>query len=365
MVQFYDPTQEAEIKRRRRMAEMLQMQGQPSQTQVVSGYAVPQSGLEQLVRGLSTGIGAYQGARADVMEQEQAKQKQQLADALMKASTREEAAGIMAQDPSMMGEAFRMKFPAGDAMPSNVQEYNFYNQLSPEEKENYLRVKRATPYLDIGGQLVQPSPLTGKPMTTLEKTITPQDEAKSKQTMLQEKQRALSAIRENAQTSKKIAEVLENKSGIAGITGLSSILLNRPGSASANAQADIDTLKARSAFGALQEMRMNSPTGGALGQVAVQELEMLKNAEASLQNAQSEEEFTKSLEDYKMALGVADKAIKDAYYARYNEELPINGQSATGNSDPLAAARDAIARGAPREAVIQRLQQNGIDATGL
>ena len=37
----------------------------------------------------------------------------------------------------------------------------------------------------------------------------------------------------------------------------------------------------------------------------------------------------------------------------------------TTSADPLAAARDAIARGAPRDKVIQRLQQNGIDPTGL
>jgi hypothetical protein len=34
-------------------------------------------------------------------------------------------------------------------------------------------------------------------------------------------------------------------------------------------------------------------------------------------------------------------------------------------SDPLATAREAIRQGAPREAVIQRLRENGIDTTGL
>lgn len=363
MVQFFDPTQEAEIKRRRRMAEMLQQQGQARPTEVVSGYAVPQSGLEGLARGLAGFAGGYEASKADTQEAEMAKQRQAMADALMKASTREEAAAIMAQDPSMLGEALGMKFPAGGDMPSNVQEYNFYSQLSPAEKENYLRVKRATPYLDLGGQMVQPSPLTGQPMFTIEKTETPANKDKSNKTKISEQQRALSALRENAQTTSKIQEILANESGLAGITGLSSILLNIPGLSSANAQADLDTLKARSSFGALQEMRMNSPTGGALGQVAVQELEMLKNAEASLQNAQSEEEFKKSLSDYKLALQNADKAIKDAFYNRYGEELPIATQESA--SDPLASARDAIARGAPREAVIRRLQENGIDATGL
>jgi hypothetical protein len=40
-------------------------------------------------------------------------------------------------------------------------------------------------------------------------------------------------------------------------------------------------------------------------------------------------------------------------------------QAAPQAADPLAQARDAIARGASRDAVIQRLQQHGIDASGL
>ncbi|MDI4655523.1 hypothetical protein [Xanthobacter autotrophicus] len=40
-------------------------------------------------------------------------------------------------------------------------------------------------------------------------------------------------------------------------------------------------------------------------------------------------------------------------------------QGASGVGDPLAQARDAISRGAPRDAVIQRLRQNGIDPAGL
>lgn len=41
------------------------------------------------------------------------------------------------------------------------------------------------------------------------------------------------------------------------------------------------------------------------------------------------------------------------------------GQSQAPAADPLASARTAIAQGAPRSAVIQRLQQNGIDPKGL
>jgi hypothetical protein len=45
---------------------------------------------------------------------------------------------------------------------------------------------------------------------------------------------------------------------------------------------DLGTIKANLGFNELQEMRNNSPTGGALGQVAVQELDFLQSVEGSL-----------------------------------------------------------------------------------
>jgi hypothetical protein len=44
---------------------------------------------------------------------------------------------------------------------------------------------------------------------------------------------------------------------------------------------------------------------------------------------------------------------------------PARATPAAAKQDPLAAARDAIARGANREAVIKRLKDNGIDTKGL
>jgi hypothetical protein len=45
--------------------------------------------------------------------------------------------------------------------------------------------------------------------------------------------------------------------------------------------------------------------------------------------------------------------------------LPATKGAQAPSIDPLAAARDAISRGAPRDKVIQRLQQNGINPGGL
>jgi hypothetical protein len=48
-------------------------------------------------------------------------------------------------------------------------------------------------------------------------------------------------------------------------------------------EGDLTELKAKIGFGELQEMRQNSPTGGALGQVAVQELKYLQNSLGALE----------------------------------------------------------------------------------
>lgn len=57
----------------------------------------------------------------------------------------------------------------------------------------------------------------------------------------------------------------------------------------------VDTIKANLGFQELQAMREASPTGGALGQVAVQELAMLQSTLASLDPGQSEEQLARNL----------------------------------------------------------------------
>src|SRR6187549_598317 len=47
---------------------------------------------------------------------------------------------------------------AADA-PANIREWEYYNSLTPEQKGEYIRMKRANPYLDIGTGFVQPDPI--------------------------------------------------------------------------------------------------------------------------------------------------------------------------------------------------------------
>lgn len=68
-----------------------------------------------------------------------------------------------------------------------------------------------------------------------------------------------------------------------------------PGTAARGLQRQIDTIDANAAFSKLAEMRQNSPTGGALGSIAVPELMMLKSSIASLDPNQPHSDFNKSI----------------------------------------------------------------------
>lgn len=68
-----------------------------------------------------------------------------------------------------------------------------------------------------------------------------------------------------------------------------------PGTASHNLSNTLKTIKANIGFDRLQAMREASPTGGALGQVAVQELEYLQAVYGSLAQSQSEPQFRYNL----------------------------------------------------------------------
>jgi hypothetical protein len=82
-ISFGGPTR-SDIDRRKKMAERLIEQGkQPTQTEMVSGWAVPQSPLAGLAKALQTGIGGYQERKASEMEQQKADAaRQTMADAL-------------------------------------------------------------------------------------------------------------------------------------------------------------------------------------------------------------------------------------------------------------------------------------------
>ena len=81
------------------------------------------------------------------------------------------------------------------------------------------------------------------------------------------------------------------------------------------AQQIYDTLVASATFDALQEMRINSPTGGALGNVSDADIRLLKESIGALGQAQDEKDFFESLRIYEERL----KQVRDRLVNRYRQ----------------------------------------------
>jgi hypothetical protein len=96
-------------------------------------------------------------------------------------------------------------------------------------------------------------------------------------------------------------------------TGLTGEVLGMiPGTGAYDLDATLDTIKANLGFNELQAMRQASPTGGALGQVAVRELEMLQATIASLKKGQSQAKLRNGLAQVKTHYGNWKKAVDAA-----------------------------------------------------
>lgn len=106
--------------------------------------------------------------------------------------------------------------------------------------------------------------------------------------------------------------------------GYGSLLSNWPESQAKDLAADLKTIKGNLGFDELQEMRANSPTGGALGQVSVQEIEFLQSVVANLDQAQSPEQLIKNLDIVAEAKRASDARIQAAFEADYGSGLSGN-----------------------------------------
>jgi hypothetical protein len=92
------------------------------------------------------------------------------------------------------------------------------------------------------------------------------------------------------------ANAIKEHGGLDAAVGWQSMFPTMPGSKAANAEALLETLRSKTAFGTLQAMRDASKTGGALGAVSEKELKLLESNLAALSKAQSPEQFRQQLD---------------------------------------------------------------------
>lgn len=161
-----------------------------------------------------------------------------------------------------------------------------WGPMSPDTQAQY-------PNLNPGD--VQQNRVTGE--------IRPIPGAQQRQRATERQQRAVqSAMSSLEATDRVIGAVLDARQRVernpTWTTGwLGARLRGVEGSDAFGLDRAIDTIKANLGFEALQQMRQESPTGGALGQVAVIELQMLQAVIDSLDSAQNHRDLLAALDN--------------------------------------------------------------------
>ena len=114
------------------------------------------------------------------------------------------------------------------------------------------------------------------------------------------------------------------------------------GTGARDLNAKLETLRSNIGFDRLQKMRMDSPTGGALGSVSERELSQLNSALGNLEQSQSPEQLKENLIRIRDQYERAIIALQNDYAAdgmTFNNPI-AQGGSSSGNSSLSAA--DAI-----------------------
>ena len=116
---------------------------------------------------------------------------------------------------------------------------------------------------------------------------------------------ALKNVRDARDSAQKI---LDNPGYIDALTGtLSPLTVNAPGFDPYTANQLLNNLLGRAFVNELSQMRNASPTGGAVGNVAVAEMDSLSKIQAALKVGMKKDEFTKQLKQY---INVSNEALK-------------------------------------------------------
>lgn len=126
-------------------------------------------------------------------------------------------------------------------------------------------------------------------------------------------------ITSGLKTLKKQTEKLRDHPGLSGITGARGAVPNFPGSDAANADAILEQLKSRTGLDVLQNMRLLSPTGGALGNVSDAEGKRLETYIAALSKAQSKKAMKDALQDIINYADEAERNLKDGFEQTFSD----------------------------------------------
>lgn len=262
--------------------------------------------------------------------------------------------------------------------PAAVREYEYMQTLTPEQRQQFLLAKRANPAINLGDRAVitDPTNPAAAPIAEFQRGVSPdaQPELRGQQTaavqeaeiaaiaprameeraverQLQQGQR-IGAIESKQEQTQLLTDLIDQAKDLSGFwtTGFVGGAASRiEGTPAYNLSRTLDTLKATAGFDTLQQMRDNSPTGGALGQVTERELSLLQATWGSVEQAQSQSQFERALERFDRQVQNSWDRVNRAYERDYGQpyfegQRPA-AQSGAQPSQDIFNQADAIING--------------------
>ena len=274
--------------------------------------------MAQALQGTDPELGFQVMQRAQAMELAQAKTLTQEAQAAKSLAEQGKILRGEAKDEQLRAELASLPPEADDkAVESIVRKYGKpddifktlerrstaeANRIAKAELEREKAEQREIEKQrdrDFKQQMVAMTAAAKSSMTGVQRELAEQRLAdlKSKQTDKEEKKEAAKQFAIN-HANKVVEDVTAAKSLVSGTTsglvGKGSSFV--PGTDAYNLNQRLLTIKANLGFDRLQQMRDASPTGGALGQVAVQELQALQATVGSLELGQTKQELQNNLD---------------------------------------------------------------------
>lgn len=212
----------------------------------------------------------------------------------------------------------KMKKLSGEDLPSNIQEWNIYNKMSPEDQQRFIEMKRANKYLDLGTGFVNPS--TGQ---TVQKDL--QGAERLKKIGEAEGTATGSAPADIAAMDDALTllDDIKNDPSLDIATGFSSYGNVIPGTPGYDFQQKVNQAKSGAFLTAIQKMRGMGSLSNAEGETATK-------AVTRMGTALSRDAFLAALADYERIVKRGRKKAEDMLAKYGNGQTPQAAPSGQG-----------------------------------
>lgn len=233
--------------------------------------------------------------------------------------------------------ALNNKTASGGEAPSSVKEWQYYQTLSPEQREQFSALKRQNNIL-VGDQIINRT--TGQPVAAVGDALTRGAIAKGEgkdiadtRAQLPEAKLRLQMVTGGLDRLEQTATKLATMPGLDKVVGgLYQTYASNVSEDALNAETELENLKVKISGVVLQSMRDASKTGGAVGQVTEREWPRLENMLANLSTKQGKPQFMANLQE---VVSYA-QGIKAQLQAAYEADV---AKAQGGGNQPIQSPR--------------------------